>query len=427
VAHGPYVFLHRLPTSERRFLADVLRKETVGGALLLVAAIAALILANSPWHETYERLREFTVGPQPLHLDLSLETWAADGLLAIFFFVAGLELKRELVLGELRHPADAALPVAAAVAGMVVPASVYLAVARGAPGTLDGWAVPIATDIAFALAVLAVIGSRLPSALRAFLLTLAVVDDLLAIVVIAVFYTQDLKLLPVLGAAGLLVGYALAQRRRIATPLLYVPLAVGAWLLVHESGVHATVAGVALGLLTRCRHDAGELESPAERIEHRLEPLSAGVAVPVFAFFAAGVPVGGAVLRGLVDDPAALGVVLGLVLGKGAGVLAGSYLTARFTRAQLSDDLSWWDVLGLAMLSGVGFTVSLLIGELAFSGDPARLALVKAAVLVGSLGSAVTAALVLRARQRAYLRIAEPDESEGQAPSPDAGIPDLSA
>jgi NhaA family Na+:H+ antiporter len=422
VTRRRYVVLGHLSTGERRFLTDVLRKETVGGALLLAAAIAALILANTPGHEIYERLREFEVGPDVLHLRLSLETWAADGLLAIFFFVAGLELKRELVLGSLSRPADAALPIAAAVAGMAVPAMVYLAVTRFEPATLDGWAVPTATDIAFALAVLAVIGSRLPSGLRAFLLTLAVVDDVLAIVIIAAFYTAELNLLSLLGAIAIFAFYVLLQRKRVTSPLIYVPLALIAWGLVHESGVHATVAGVAFGLLTRCRHDKGEERSPAERLEHRLNPLSAGVAVPAFAFFAAGVPVGGEALRGLLSEPAALGVALGLFVGKAVGVFLGAFLTSKFTNAHLSDELSWWDVLGLAVVSGVGFTVALLIGELAFAADPERLELVKAAVLVGSLTSALTATVILRARQNVYVRMAAEDSANDSSDVPEVDV-----
>lgn len=393
------------PPRERRFLLDVLRKETVGGALLLVAAVLAIAWANSPWAELYAHAREIEFGPEALHLHLSLEAWASDGLLAIFFFVAGLELKREFVLGSLRRPAAAVLPIVTACAGVVVPAAIYLAVTRGAPGTFPGWAVPIATDIAFALGVLAVIGSHLPSALRAFLLTLAIVDDLIGIIVIATFYTSDLAFAPLLGTLGLLAAYALLQYFRVRSPLIYVPLALAAWGLLHASGVHATVAGVALGVLTRCRRDPGEDESPAERVEHRVQPFSSTVAVPVFAFFAAGVPVGLGALQDMVNDPAPLGVIGGLFVGKVIGVTGGAYLTARFTRAQLSEDLSWWDVLGLAGLTGIGFTVSLLISELAFAGQDARLELVKAAVLTASVLSAVVATCVLRVRDRVYRRL----------------------
>ena len=283
------VLFGRLPLGERTFLADALRQETVGGALLLIAAVAGLVIANSAWRDAYENLKDFVVGPAALHLDLSLETWAADGLLAIFFFVAGLELKRELVVGTLRERSQAVLPVVAAVCGMVVPALIFLLIAAGDPAARAGWAIPMATDIAFALAVLAVVGSHLPPALRAFLLTLAVVDDLGAITVIALFFTDYLRLLPLLIAGALLVGYYLLQRRRVTTRWIYIPLALVIWTLVHDSGIHATVAGVAMGLLTRVKPDADEDHSPAERLEHRVRPLSAGIAVPIFAFLSAGV------------------------------------------------------------------------------------------------------------------------------------------
>jgi NhaA family Na+:H+ antiporter len=370
--------------------------------VLLGAAVVALLWANSPWSGAYETVRTTTIGPAPLNLDLDLQHWAADGLLAIFFFVAGLELKRELVVGTLRRPADAALPVAAAVCGMVVPALVYLAVTRAQDGSGAGWAVPTPTDIAFALAVLAVVGSNLPSAVRAFLLTLAVVDDLGAILVIAVFFTDDLRLWALAAAIAGLAVYALAQRRRVTSAWLYVPLAAVVWALVHESGVHATVAGVALGLLTRVRPDPGEDSSPAETLEHRVRPLSAGVAVPAFALLSAGVALSGDALAGAAQDIAAAGVVAGLVLGKLAGVLGGAWLAARFTHAELHPDVTWGDMTAVALLAGIGFTVALLIAELAFAGDPERLENAKAAILAASVVASAAAAVVLRRRSRRH-------------------------
>ena len=230
---------------EARRIAVLLRRETVGGALLLVATALALAAANSPLADSYAGLRDLRVGPSALHLDLSLGAWAADGLLAIFFFVVGLELKREFVAGDLRDPRRAALPVAAAIGGMVVPALVFVAVNAGTDA-VRGWAVPTATDIAFALAVLAVISSHLPLALRTFLLTLAVVDDLFAVTIIAVFFTADLQVVPLLLALVPLALFGLLVQRRIRSWWLLVPLAVLTWVLVHESGVHATIAGVLL-------------------------------------------------------------------------------------------------------------------------------------------------------------------------------------
>ena len=397
-------------------IAEVLRRETVGGALLLAATLVALVWANSPWSPAYAGLRDLAVGPAALHLHLSLGAWAGDGLLAVFFFVAGLELKREFVAGDLRDPRRAALPVVAAVGGMAVPALVFVLVnLRTGGDALQGWAVPTATDIAFALAVLAVVGPNLPTGLRTFLLTLAVVDDLLAITIIAVFYTRDLSPLFLLLAVVPLALFGLLVQRRVRSWYLLLPLAALTWGLVHASGVHATVAGVLLGFtvpVLRSQAAGGPEAGPglAEHLEHRVRPLSAGVAVPVFAFFAAGVTVGG--FRGLgsaLADPVALGVVLGLVLGKTLGVFGATYLVARFTRASLDDELRWVDVAALAVLAGIGFTVSLLIGELAFGAGSVRDEHVKVGVLAGSLLAALGAAVLLRLRDRTHRRLRERD------------------
>ena len=374
---------------EARFLGDLFRRETVGGGLALVAALTGIVWANSAWGDAYLELRHLDLGP------LDLEHWAADGALTLFFFVAGLELKRELVVGSLRRPADAAVPVAAAVCGVAVPAVLYLAI-NADGGHAEGWAVPAATDIAFALAVLAVVGSNLPTALRAFLLTLAVVDDLIVIVIIAVFFTDSLDLAWLAVAVAAVAAWALLQRRRVTTPVLYVPLAALAWWSVHECGIHATIAGVALGLLTRVRRDTGEETSPAERLEHRLSPLSSGLAVPFFALMSAGVVLAGG--GALVRDPVVIGVLLGLVVGKPVGVLVGGWTVARFTRASLDPSIGWRDVVGVALLAGIGFTVSLLVSDLAFA-SPERDA-AKTAVLAGSLGSALLGVVVLGHRDR---------------------------
>ncbi|MGP3980519.1 Na+/H+ antiporter NhaA [Streptomyces sp. KR80] len=414
-------FLARLSLPERTFVADALRAETVGGVLLLLAAIAALILANTPLSDAYTDLRDFSFGPESLHLNLTVAEWAKDGLLTIFFFVAGIELKRELVAGELRDPKAAVLPVVAAICGMATPALVYLGITAGSGGDVGGWAVPTATDIAFALAVLAVIGTSLPSALRAFLLTLAVVDDLFAILIIAVFFTTDISLPALaLSVAGLAVFWVL-HHRGVRGWYVYLPLAVVIWGLMHASGVHATVAGVAMGLMLRCTVRDGEEHSPAEHIEHRVRPLSAGLAVPLFALFAAGVSVSGKSLGDVFTTPEPLGVVLGLLIGKTVGVFGGSWLAARFTKAALNEDLAWADVFAVAMLSGIGFTVSLLIGELAFPDDPVLAAEVKAAVLIGSLMAAVSAAVLLRGREVRYRKLCEDEERDEDGD----GIPDV--
>ena len=408
---------------EASFIAQVLRTETVGGGLLLVAAVLALIWANSPWSEGYHALRDTTVGPSALHLDLSLGTWAADGLLAIFFFVVGLELKREIVDGDLRRPARAVVPIAAAVGGMVAPAVIYTVINLGTGGeALRGWAVPTATDIAFALAVLAVIGSHLPSGLRAFLLTLAVVDDLLAITVIAVFYTEQIEVLPLLGAFALVVVFFLLTRRRITAWWVLVPIGLVAWVLMHETGVHATVAGVLLGLAVPAARASDDEECLAARFERRWRPVSSGLAVPVFAFMAAGVTVvGSGGLGEVLADTAAVGVAVGLVVGKVVGVLGTTFLVATLTRAKLDEELTWTDLLGVALLAGIGFTVSLLVGELAFGPGSERDDHVKVAVLIGSLTSALLASAVLVTRNRVYRRLHEEESRDDDHD----GIPDV--
>ena len=413
-------FLGRLSLPERRYLADALRAETVGGILLLIAAVAALVWANaSP--ASYASAQDVHIGPAALGLDLSLEHWAADGFLAVFFFVAGIELKRELVAGELRDPKAAALPVVAAVCGMIAPAGVYALTNLVGGGSMDGWAVPTATDIAFALAVLAVIGTSLPSALRAFLLTLAVVDDLFAILIIAIFFTSDIDFLALGGAFAGLAVFWLLLRMNVRGWYVYVPLALVIWALMYNSGVHATIAGVAMGLMLRCTRREGEDHSPGEHIEHLVRPVSAGLAVPLFALFSAGVSLSGKSVAEVFTQPVTLGVVLGLVVGKSVGIFGGTWLAARFTRAELNEDLAWADVFAVATLAGIGFTVSLLIGELAFEGDAALTAEVKAAVLIGSLIAAVIATVLLKLRVRRYRALLEDEERDDDQD----GIPDM--
>ncbi len=384
-----------------RDVVRFLRTEQVGGLVLLGATALALIVANSPLSGWYESLSETVVGPAALHLDLTLETWAQDGILAVFFVVAGLELKRELVVGGLRSPRQAMLPIAGALGGMVMPALVCLAVAWGAPGGADAWPVPVATDIAFALAVLAIAGRDLPASLRVFLLSLAIVDDLGAIVLIAILFATHFNpwaLLAALAAIGL---YVLLQQRRVRGWFIYVPLALVIWYLVHESGLHATLAGVAIGLATRVKPDLGEREAPAQRLEHQLQPISAGICVPIFAFFAAGIPINPGALGALFADRAALGVLSGLIVGKTVGVFGGAGLATRLKLARLPEGLKWRDLFAVAVLTGCGFTVSLLIAELAFpKGD--QQARIKGAVLLGSLIASLLAALLLRRRARAH-------------------------
>lgn len=372
--------------------------ETTGGLLLLIAAVMALTWANSPWQQSYYTLSSTVVGPASLHLDLPLATWAADGLLAIFFFVVGVELKRELVVGSLRNPKEAAVPVIAAIAGMATPALLYTVIIMtiGDRNALTGWAIPTATDIAFALAVLAVFGTGLPRAIRTFLLTLAVVDDLLAIIVIAAFYTHGLEWTALGASCVFIAAFALAVRMRRLHWWLLIPLAIMAWYFMHASGVHATIAGVAMGLTVPARPTFDEDVDRAKQLERAVRPYSSGLILPVFAFFAAGVTV----MRGqgplaIITDPVFIAVATALVLGKFIGVLGATALVTKITPLRLPDAIGMRDMLPVGFLTGIGFTVSLLITELSFEGRP-EMSAAKVAVLGGSFIAAVAGALTLR-------------------------------
>lgn len=416
-------------------IGAILRKETVGGTLLVIAAAIALIWANSPASESYFALRDFKIGFEPWHLELSLGAWAADGLLAVFFFLVGLELKREIVAGDLRQISKAIVPVAAAVGGVVVPALIYAAINWGNLETISGWAIPTATDIAFAVAVLAVIGSHLPTPLRIFLLTLAVVDDLMAITIIAFFYTDEINATALLLTLIPLALYAfMAQRYRrffgmnpSAAWFILLPIGFATWALLHASGIHATVAGVALAFTIPVLHSTKHgkpAEGPglAETFEHRFRPLSAGIAVPLFAFFSAGVAVGG--IQGLASaltDPVAIGIIAALVLGKPIGILAATWLTSKFTKATLDPELKWVDLLGVSLLAGIGFTVSLLVAELSFGlGNPAN-DHAKVAILAASILAAVLASVLLGSRNRQYKKMQAQESIDADAD----GIPDV--
>ncbi|MGV9679071.1 Na+/H+ antiporter NhaA [Nocardia sp. NPDC003482] len=384
----------------RSEIARILRTETVGGTLLLLAAAIALIWANSPWGAAYSTIADARLGVPGL--ELTVAEWTQDGLLAIFFFVAGLELKRELVVGELADRRRAILPVVAAVGGVVVPALLAWGIGHGFPGMDRGWAVPVATDIAFALAVLAVSGARIPATARVFLLSLAVVDDLIAIVLIAVLFTGTVLVGWLLLAAACLAGWAVAQRFRIRTPLLYVPLALGAWFALHQAGIHPTLAGVACGLLTRVRPDPGEDLAPAARLEHLFQPVSAGVCVPLFALFAAGIPVSRTVFGELVTDRLALAIGVGLLAGKTLGIFGSGWLAVRTGLARRPAGLGARDMFALSVLGAIGFTVSLLVAELAFADDVAAEELAKAAVLATSMTASVLGSGLLLRRGRAH-------------------------
>jgi NhaA family Na+:H+ antiporter len=402
------VLLGHLTLSEDTYVGALLRQETVGGLLLLVVTVVALAWANSPYDAAYESLRAFRLGPGALDLHLSLEQWAADGLLAVFFFVAGLELKRELAVGSLRDPRAAALPVVAALCGMAVPALIYVGFTAGTSAA-RGWAIPTATDIAFCLAVLAIAGARIPSALRAFLLTLAVVDDMVAIVLIGVFYASDVAVVPLLLAVLPLAAYAATQRAGWRSPLLPLAFGLPAWALVHHAGIHPTVVGVAVGLLTRVHRRDGERSSPLERLEHAVRPFSTGLAVPAFVLFSVGIPISAATLSASAEDRVAIGIVFARLLGKTIGVFGGAYLVARVTAARLSPELDWSDVFGLAVLTGIGLTVPLLVSAVSFGYHTPTDQHATAAVLASALGAAVAGAALLRRRHHHYVRAADAD------------------
>lgn len=387
-----------------------LQSDAFGGALLLAATVAALILANSPAVGWYESVRDYRFGIESLHLQLSVGAWAADGLLAIFFFVVGLELKEEFVRGRLRDPRKAALPVAGAIGGVVVPALVFALIARSAGAdALRGWAIPTATDIAFAVAVLAVVGRFLPASLRVFLLTLAIVDDLMAITIIATFYTNELNLV-LLGLALIPLGlFAVLVQRGVRSWWLLIPLAVVVWALVHASGIHATVAGVLLGFTVpvnprpRARVLTGTdaeghpvYDGLAAHFADRWGMIAVLFAVPMFAFFSAGVTIEGIDgIRAAFTDPITLGIVAGLVLGKPLGILGVTFMLSRLPGLKLDPSLLWPDLIGMSFVAGIGFTVSLLVGELAYGAASVADDHVKIGVLTGSITAAILGAVIL--------------------------------
>nr|WP_167739365.1 Na+/H+ antiporter NhaA [Kocuria sp. JC486] len=403
-------------------LGAFLRKDLVGGALLLGAMVAALVLANSPLADLYFQVRDYEIGTEAVPgLMHTVGEWAADGLLAIFFFLIGLELKAEFVDGELRNPRRAALPIVAAVAGVALPALIFVGVNtlnRADPTTMHGWAIPTATDIAFAVSVLAVVGSKLPVAMRTFLLTLAVVDDLIAIMIIAIFYSHGINLLSLGGALMTAAVYWVITHRftdffmtkKWAAWAVLLPLAVVTWLLIYNGGVHATIAGVLLGFATpvfrvppRLITDEAPVLGLAPELEHRFRPFANAIAVPVFAFFSAGVAVGGwSGFKDSLGDPVAIGIILGLFFGKAVGIFGSSWLMDRFTPASKDSDYSWIDLLGLAIVAGIGFTVSLLIADLSFGTGSAHDDHAKVGILTGSMIAALVGGCLLLIRNRHY-------------------------
>lgn len=398
--------IRHLPKLFRKFVED----ETRSGMLLVIAALIALVWANSPWADIYEYLAHAEIGFESLHLKLSVSHWAADGLLTVFFFIVGLELKTEFVTGALRDLKEATLPMIAAAFGMVGPAIVYVLVQYlGNSGAYHGWAIPAATDIAFAVALLGLFGKGMPPAARTFLLTLAVVDDLLAIIVIAAFYSSGLNWLA-LGLSLLVIAvFGLAVQKRVMKWWILVPLGVVAWALMHESGVHATIAGVAMGLLVPASRQRNEPQW-SSHIAHLLHPLSAGLVVPIFAFFAAGVNISesGGIIETLAD-PVAIGVILGLPLGKFLGILGSVALFTKFTSLRLGHGIDLRDIGAISLLAGIGFTVSLLIAGLAFPVASPHVPHAKLGVMIGTLLAAILGGVAVNLRVRQQKRGTAPD------------------
>lgn len=390
---------------------NALRSETFAGTVLIIGAVVALIWANSPLRDTYTALSETVVGPHALHLDLTLSAWAADGLLAIFFFVVGMELKHEFVAGSLRDLRQAAVPILAAVFGMAGPMLVYVTVqALTGSGNYGGWAVPVATDIAFALAVLGVFGKGLPPAVRTFLMTLAVVDDLLGIVIIAIFFSSGINFLYLaLSFATVAVFGALVQKRITAWYLLW-PLGILAWYFMHGAGVHATIAGVILGMTVPALMRKDEDEPLTESLSHRMGFYSSGFILPVFAFFAAGVNVvdsGG--FATMLSDPVAMGIYLGLPFGKLIGIFGGVVLMIKVFRLRLGNGVDLPDIFAVSFVAGIGFTVSLLIATLSFEHTDPTGAHARVAVILGSVIALILGAVFLRLRARQRIRHAAED------------------
>ncbi len=363
-------------------LARILHSELAGGIVLLACTAAALAIANSPLGSAYHELWQTKVGADVagLHLRLSLEHWINDGLMVVFFFLVGLEVKRELAIGELRDPRRAALPILAALGGMVVPAAVYLALIGGGPA-VRGWGIPMATDIAFVVGCLALLGSRVPHGLRIMLLSLAIADDVGAILVIAIGYTTGISLgALLLGGLGLVAVVAL-QRAGVRAYAVYVALGVLIWLAFLESGVHATIAGVILGLLTPIE--------PLAVLERTLHPWVRFLVMPTFALANAGVALDPA----HVGDPVALAVGAGLLLGKPLGIASTSWLAVRLGLARLPDRVGWAAIVGSGLLAGIGFTMALFIAGLALGPELRDAA--KVGILAGSALAAVGGILLL--------------------------------
>lgn len=391
------IFLEPIEPPESGRIARALREETTGGLLLIAASLLALFLANSTAAHFYESLVGFSFGPSSLHLHMSVAAWAADFLLAIFFFVVGNELKHEIVKGSLSDPREALVPIVAALSGMILAGAIFIGFNHGQTAA-SAWGIPISTDVAFALAVLAIAGRGMPIELRSFLLTVAVVNDLAAITVIAVFYGHGFHLAAFAFAAVSIAIFAILQKRFLTSLWLSIPLALNAWYWMYQSGIHATIAGVALGLAMNVNPRNGAASSPADRAEFMLRPFSAGFCVPVFAFVSIGIALESSALSQMLRSTLTLGILCGLVIGQPLGITLGAYLTTKFTRGKLNPALSWWDVLTVGTLAAIGFTVALLVSEVSFSAHPQLLGTAKFAIVLTNVVAISVAVIALRVR-----------------------------
>ncbi len=383
-----------LPANAAQSLRDFLKEESAGGVVLMIAAAAALILANSPLAGAYAAVlnAEIALTVSGAGIEKPALLWINDGLMAVFFFLIGLEVKREVLTGQLSSWKQSSLPLFAALGGMILPALVFAGINWNSPENLAGWAIPAATDIAFALGILALLGSRVPVALKALLLAIAVIDDIGAIVIIALFYTPGVELAMLAAAAAVLVVLALIGRAKVGSSLPYILLGIALWFFVLKSGVHATLAGVALAMTVPLTSRTGK--DVLERMEHALHPWVAFLVVPIFALANAGVSFAGIELSAFAA-PLPMGIALGLFLGKQVGIVGFAWMAVRTGIASLPDGIAWRQVYGLSLIAGIGFTMSLFIGNLAFT-TPDQLAAVKLGVLSGSLISALGGILILR-------------------------------
>ena len=376
-------------------MRDFLKQESAGGIILIFAAIAAMAVANSPLLGSYKAMLDTPViaGIGSVVIDKPLLLWINDGLMAVFFFLVGLEVKREIIDGQLSSWNKASLPLVAAIGGMAIPALIFVAMNQGSPENISGWAIPAATDIAFALGVLSLLGPRVPVALKALLLAIAVIDDIGAITVIALFYTSEIDPAMLGGAAAVFAAMLFVGRMKVSTSIPYVLLFIVLWVFVLKSGVHATLAGVAAAFTVPMQaRDGTRL---LERMEHGLHPWSAFLIIPVFGFANAGVSLAGVSPFALLD-PLPLGIALGLLVGKQLGIFGFAFAAVKLKLASLPADVTWKQVHAMSLLAAIGFTMSLFIGNLAFE-DLARIDAVKIGVLTGSLVAALAGYALLRA------------------------------